>query len=73
MSDPIDVTKLPDLYPLDLKDVTACTHLSEASWRRGIAAGRYPAGLKISPRRRVWTAKMIRELLESLVAEQVSA
>ncbi len=44
---------IPAIYPV-----------SKSSWWQGIRDGRYPAGVKISPRCTAWRIEQIRALIE---------
>jgi predicted DNA-binding transcriptional regulator AlpA len=43
--------------------------ISRAAWWAGVAEGRYPAGILLSPRTRVWRASDIKALVASISAE----
>ena len=40
--------------------------IGRSSWWRGVKEGRYPAGIKLSPRVTVWRASDIDALIQSL-------
>ena len=40
--------------------------MGRSSWWRGVKEGRYPAGIKLSPRVTVWRASDIDALIQSL-------
>ncbi len=50
---------------LNIKDVCRATTLSRATVYRGIAEGRFPKPLKLSPRRVAWPETAIEEWAES--------
>ncbi len=45
--------------------IPAIIPISKSSWWAGIKAGKYPRGLKLSPRTTVWTVESIRALINS--------
>ncbi len=55
------------VLPLDgyvrLPTVLKVFPVSKSTWWSGIAAGRFPRGIKLSPRVTVWRASDIRELI----------
>lgn len=58
-----------DKPPVDgfprLPQVLALYPVSRASWWAGIKAGRYPAGVKLSPHTTAWRASDIKALIEA--------
>ena len=50
------------------KDRPALIPIAKSTWWAGIRAGRYPAGVKLSPRVTVWRAEDIRALIEGAAA-----
>jgi len=51
---------------LRLPQVLALYPISKASWWNGIKAGRFPAGVKLSPHTTAWRASDIKALIESV-------
>lgn len=54
---------------LRLKQVLEVFPVSKSHWYEGIKAGKYPAGVMLSPGVRAWRKKDIVELIEKLSAE----
>lgn len=50
---------------LRLPQVLALYPVSKASWWAGIRAGRYPAGVKLSPNTTAWRVSDIKALIEA--------
>lgn len=57
---------LPETGFLRLRQVLALIPVSRSTWWQGVAAGRYPAGVKLSPRCIAWRAEDIRRLVKDL-------
>ncbi|MBX3625028.1 MAG: AlpA family phage regulatory protein [Rhizobacter sp.] len=58
-----------DLPPTGFVRLPTVLHLvpvSASAWWAGIQAGRYPKGVKLSPRVTAWSVESIRELVASL-------
>ena len=53
--------------------IPAIIPVGKSTWWAGVKSGRYPPGLKISPRITAWTCSSIRELVESLEREDGNA
>ncbi len=53
-------------YFLRLPDVLKIIPVSRASWWAGVASGRYPQAVKLSPRCTAWRASDIKKLIEEL-------
>lgn len=51
--------------PKAVPPVPAIIPVGRTAWYGGIKAGRYPAGVKLSPGVTVWRAEDIRKLIES--------
>lgn len=51
---------------LRLPQVLALYPVSKSCWWNGIAAGRFPAGVKLSPHTTAWRASDIKALIESV-------
>ena len=49
---------------LRLPQVLALFPISRSAWWNGIAAGRYPKGVKLGPRTTAWRLSDIRALIE---------
>ena len=56
----------PDIALWRLPTVLAHVPVSKSEWWRGIKTGRYPAGIKLSPRVTAWRSSDIRSLIASL-------
>lgn len=59
-----DTTPVPDRL-LRLPAVLEMVGLSRSAWWAGIARGRFPAGVRLTPRTRAWHERDIRALIES--------
>lgn len=46
--------------------ILAALQISGTSWENGRKDGRYPPGILLSPRTRVWPVEQIRELIDSI-------
>jgi len=57
---------------LRLREVLRRIPVSERTWWRGIAAGRYPRPVKLSPNVDGWSVKAIRRLCAELAEESPS-
>ena len=57
---------LPENGFLRLPQVLSLIPISKASWYNGIAAGRYPAPIKLGPRTSAWKVTDIHALIEQL-------
>ncbi len=64
---------IPESGFLRLPQVLAVFPVSRSAWWAGIAAGRYPAGVKLSPRTTAWRCEDIRELIERTGGERRAA
>lgn len=60
---------LPETGFLRLRQVLALIPVSRATWWQGVADGRYPPGVKLSPRCTAWRAEDIRRLIDALGRE----
>lgn len=47
--------------------------ISPAAWWAGVAAGRFPAGVKLGPSTTAWRVEDIRKLIEDLAAPKKDA
>ncbi|WP_028578254.1 helix-turn-helix transcriptional regulator [Desulfomicrobium escambiense] len=54
---------------LRVNDVLAVFPVSRATWWAGVAEGRYPKGIKLSPRTTAWRASEIEALIDRLSTE----
>lgn len=54
---------------LRLPQVLERVPVSRSTWWAGVAAGRYPAGIKLSARTTAWRESDIADLIERLTAE----
>ncbi len=50
---------------IKIQQVLAIYPVSRATWWRGIKAGKYPAGIKLTVRTTVWSQQAIDRLIES--------
>ena len=57
---------LPPTGFVRLPTVLHVVPVSASAWWAGIQAGRYPKGVKLSPRVTAWSVESIRELVASL-------
>lgn len=64
---------IPEQGFLRLPQVLQIFPVSRSAWWAGIAAGRYPAGVKLSPRTTAWRAEDIRGLIERTGGELTRA
>lgn len=69
----MDLNHIPQEGFLRLPQVLAIFPVSRSAWWAGIAAGRYPAGVKLSPRRTAWRVEDIRELIERTGGQRKAA
>jgi predicted DNA-binding transcriptional regulator AlpA len=58
--------ELPETGFLKLAQVLSVIPLGKTSWWEGVRSGRFPKPLKLSPRRTVWRAEDIRELIQNI-------
>ena len=61
-------SNLPDWALLSLREVLHLYPVSESTWWAGIATGRFPKPVSISPGRRAWRLSKIRALCEQAAA-----
>lgn len=54
---------------LRLPEVLRIIPVSKTAWWEGVRAGRYPAGIKLSPRTTAWRVADIRKLCAELGGE----
>lgn len=57
---------LPETGFLRIKQVLQFIPVSKSGWWAGVAEGRYPKPVKLSPRTSAWKAEDIRALIEEL-------
>jgi len=69
----MNTTTISEQGFLRLPQVLAIYPVSRSAWWAGIAAGRYPAGVKLSPRTTAWRASDIRDLIERTGSERRAA
>lgn len=48
------------------KGIPPIIPVSRASWWRGVASGRYPAGVLLGPKTRAWSVESIRSLIDEM-------
>lgn len=58
------VPALPETGFLRLSEILKFIPISKSSWWKGIKAGKYPAGIKLSSRTTAWRAEDIRALIK---------
>lgn len=46
--------------------IPAIIPVSRATWWKGVASGRFPAGVLLGPRTRAWSVESIRALVEEM-------
>ena len=61
----LSVPQNPDIALWRLPTVLAHVPVSKSEWWHGIKTGRYPAGIKLSPRVTAWRSSDIRSLIAS--------
>jgi prophage regulatory protein len=59
-------TGLPSEGFVRLPTVIRALGISEQTYRNGMNAGKYPSGILLTPRTRVWPVEQIRELIEKI-------
>ena len=57
-------TALPATGFVRLPTILSVFPISESGWWAGVKAGKYPCGVKLSPRVTAWRAEDIRALIE---------
>ena len=62
--------KLPKAGFLRLPQVLELIPVAKSTWWSGIQQGRYPKGVKLSPRTTAWRVEDIENLLELLANEE---
>ena len=62
----LNATSLPETGFLRLPEVLRFIPVCKTVWWEGIKAGKYPAGIKLSPRCTAWRAEDIRALINEL-------
>lgn len=63
--------QVTEIRLLKLKDVLQIFPVSKSTWYQGISEGRYPAGVKLSPRSVAWRKADIDALVRSLPARKI--
>jgi len=63
------ITSLPTTGFLKIRQVLQLIPMATSSWYAGIAAGRYPAPIKLSQRSSAWKCEDIRALIAKLGGE----
>lgn len=64
---------LEDKALLRLPRVLSLVGISRSSWWAGVKSGRFPAGIKVSPRVTAWRTSSISELLDRLAGKAEAA
>lgn len=59
----IGYLRLPQIIGDARKGIPAVIPVSRATWWRGVASGRFPAGVLLGPRTRAWSVESIRALV----------
>ncbi len=59
------LVRLPETGLVRLPTILALIPIGKSTWWKGIQTGRYPPGVKLSPRVTVWRSQDIRRLIES--------
>jgi prophage regulatory protein len=62
----IGYIRLPQIIGCPRRGIPAVIPVSQATWFRGIASGKYPAGKLHGPRVRVWSVESIRKLVKEM-------
>lgn len=57
---------IPEIGFLRLRQVLTVIPVGKTCWWEGVRSGRYPKGVKLSPRCTAWRAEDIRQLIKSL-------
>jgi predicted DNA-binding transcriptional regulator AlpA len=60
------VTSLPEHGFVRLPSILQIFPVSRSAWWQGVAEGRYPASVKLSPRATAWRVEDVRKLCESI-------
>lgn len=55
---------LPETGYLRIKQILQFIPVSKSTWWAGVKDGRFPAGIKLSPKVTVWRAEDIRALIQ---------
>jgi predicted DNA-binding transcriptional regulator AlpA len=66
----MDTTTLPVEGYVRLPQVLSVFPISKSSWWAGVADGRYPQPVKLSPRVTAWKVEDIRQLIADLGQER---
>lgn len=66
MANTVQLQTLPEIGYLRLPQVLYFVPIGKSTWWAGVASGRFPQGVKLSPRTTAWRCEDIRQLLESL-------
>lgn len=64
------IKQLPETGFIRLPEVLSVIPVSSSSWWAGVADGRYPKPVKLSPRCTAWSAESIRRLIEDINSSQ---
>lgn len=62
----IGYIRLPQIIGNPKKGIPAVIPVSPATWWRGVASGKYPAGVLLGPRTRAWEVGEIRALVAQM-------
>jgi predicted DNA-binding transcriptional regulator AlpA len=62
----VEVTDLSNVRLYRLRQVLERIPVSRSAWFAGIQVGRYPKGLSLGPRTRVWRSDAIDEIIQSI-------
>ncbi len=60
---------IPETGFLRLRQVLTVIPVGKTCWWEGVRSGRYPKGVKLSPRCTAWRAEEIRQLIKDLSAQ----
>lgn len=70
MPNTIQQAILPETGFLRLPQVLQFVPVGKSTWWAGVKDGRYPKGIKLSPRTTAWRCEDVRQLLSNLSSEE---
>jgi prophage regulatory protein len=69
---PESLLRIYDITGCPKRGIKGLISISRSAWWAGVADGRYPKGILLSARTRVWPASSIQKLITDLAATEVS-
>ena len=63
---PKPIRPIPDTGFVRLPQILAVVPVSKSTWWAGVAEGRYPQPVKLSPRTTAWRVEDIRKLIDEI-------